>query len=94
MPSARSSSSGSGAVSLVVAIVGLRLTNDVISAANEVLSQKRQAVAYVGSGAGILATASFVMAIVVLTVHHVVPHRLEPAPPPRARAAARTRAKT
>lgn len=81
-----------GTVAFIVAAVGLRLTNDVIGAANDVLSQKRQVVAYLGSGAGILATASFVMAIVVLTVHHVVPHRLDPAPPPRVRAASRTRA--
>lgn len=66
-----------GAVMLVVAIVGLRLTNDVIGASIDGLSHKRLIVAYIGSSAGIAAAACLVMSLILVSVHHVVPRRLD-----------------
>jgi membrane-associated phospholipid phosphatase len=64
-----------GAVALVAAIVGLRLTYQVIGTDPDTLSTRREFAAYGGSAAGILATASLVLAAILLTVHRVVPSR-------------------
>jgi membrane-associated phospholipid phosphatase len=75
-----------GAVALVVAVVGMKMTYDAIGTDTELLSTKRQAAAYVGSAAGILATSCLVIAAILLTVHRIVPKRV-PVTPRSARAA-------
>jgi membrane-associated phospholipid phosphatase len=69
-----------GLVALGVALAGMEATYDVIgaavnSASDGPISTKRQAAAYAGSAAGILATSCLVIAIILLTVHRIVPKR-------------------
>jgi membrane-associated phospholipid phosphatase len=62
-----------GAALLVVAVVGLKLTDQVLSTPAEELGRRRLFTAYAGSAAGIAGTGSLVMAVVLATVHRVVP---------------------
>jgi membrane-associated phospholipid phosphatase len=71
-----------GLICLGGAIVGLNITDDTanqLMAANLSLEHDigghRMLAAYLGSTAGILATASLVMALILLTIHRVVPRR-------------------
>ncbi len=71
-----------GLIGLGVAIVGLNVTDDTarqLVASHQSLehdvSGHRMLAAYLGSVAGILATASLMMALILLTVHRVVPRR-------------------
>lgn len=66
-----------GAVLFVIAAVSLRLTDQVARVPTEELSTRRLAAAYGGSAAGIAAAASLMMALVLATVHRVVPRRDE-----------------
>lgn len=58
---------------LVVAVVALAMTDGVRHAPVETLSRARLFVAYSGSAAGVAGVASVVMALVLATVHRVVP---------------------
>lgn len=78
-----------GTVALVVAVVGMKMTYEAIGTDTDLLSTKRQAAAYVGSAAGILATSCLVIAVILLTVHRIVPKRV-PVTPRSARSAAKT----
>ncbi|MGW0434999.1 phosphatase PAP2 family protein [Micromonospora sp. NPDC003197] len=62
-----------GVVLLAVAAVALDLTGDVLSVPPEQLSRRRLFVAYAGSAAGIAGVAGLLMALVLTTVHRVVP---------------------
>ncbi|GAB3154594.1 hypothetical protein GCM10027290_49370 [Micromonospora sonneratiae] len=65
---------GLGGLALVtVAALAVYLTNDVLLIPPESLSRRRLFVAYAGSAAGIAGVASLVMALVLTTVHRVVP---------------------
>lgn len=58
---------------LAVAAVSLALTDQVLPIPPDQLSRRRLLAAYVGSAAGIAGTASLIVALVVATVHRVVP---------------------
>ena len=58
---------------LVVAVVALATTDEMRHAPVDTLSRARLFVAYSGSAAGIAGVASAVMALVLATVHRVVP---------------------
>jgi membrane-associated phospholipid phosphatase len=64
-----------GAALLAVSAVALRLTDQVLSTPPDQLSRNRLLAAYGGSAAGIAGTASLVMALVLVTMHRVVPRR-------------------
>jgi hypothetical protein len=64
-----------GVALLAVAAVSLALTDQVVSVPPDELGRRRLLAAYAGSAAGIAGTASLVMALVVATVHRVVPAR-------------------
>lgn len=64
-----------GVIALTVAIIGLRESYQVIGYDPGSLSTKRQAIAYLGGAAGILASACLTMALILLTVHRIVPKR-------------------
>lgn len=64
-----------GVVLLGLAAIGLHLTDQVASGAIDQLSDRRLATAYAGSAAGIVGAASLMMALVLLTVHRIVPRR-------------------
>jgi membrane-associated phospholipid phosphatase len=64
-----------GLALLAVAAVTLRLTNEVFTIAPEELSGRRLFTAYGGSAAGIVGVAALMMAVVLSTVHWVVPRR-------------------
>jgi membrane-associated phospholipid phosphatase len=64
-----------GAVLLAVAAVAVNLTDQVLTIPPDELSRRRLLTAYGGSAAGIAGTASLVMALVLLTMHRVVPGR-------------------
>jgi membrane-associated phospholipid phosphatase len=64
-----------GAVALVVAVLGLWQTNDVVNVPIDQLGDRAKAIAYTGSAAGILAASALMMAVIVMTVHRVVPRR-------------------
>jgi membrane-associated phospholipid phosphatase len=64
-----------GTALLVVAGVAMVVTDQVRGTPPETLSQMRLLVAYAGGAAGIAAVASVVVALVLATVHRVVPHR-------------------
>jgi membrane-associated phospholipid phosphatase len=64
-----------GAVLLAVAAVALGLTDQVVHVPVRDLSRTRLLTAYAGGAAGIAGTAAVVMALVLLTVHRVVPRR-------------------
>jgi membrane-associated phospholipid phosphatase len=59
----------------ILAAIGLRLTDQVVDVDPSALTNQRLAAAYAGAAAGIGATAAFMMALVLLTVHRVVPRR-------------------
>lgn len=62
-----------GVFLVAAAAVALTLTGDVLSVPPEQLSRRRLLVAYAGSAAGIAGVASLLMALVLTTVHRVVP---------------------
>lgn len=64
-----------GAALLAVCAVALKLTDQVLSTPPDQLSRNRLLAAYGGSAAGIAGTASLVMALVLVTMHRVVPRR-------------------
>lgn len=64
-----------GLAMLAVAAVGLMLTDRVLDVPVDQLGRRRLLAAYGGSAAGIAGTASLVMAVVLTTVHRVVPSR-------------------
>jgi uncharacterized BrkB/YihY/UPF0761 family membrane protein len=71
-----------GLIGLGIAVIGLNVTDDTalqLIASHQSLehdvSGHRMLAAYLGSVAGILATASLMMALILLTVHRVVPRR-------------------
>lgn len=70
-----------GTMLLGVAVIALDLTNDVLSIPPAELSRRRLLAAYAGSVGGIAGAAATMMALVLATVHHVVPHRGEPSRP-------------
>jgi membrane-associated phospholipid phosphatase len=57
----------------VVAALALRWTNQVLTIPTDDLSRRRLLAAYGGGAAGIAGTAALVMALVLATVHRVVP---------------------
>jgi membrane-associated phospholipid phosphatase len=57
----------------VVAALALRWTNQVITIPTDELSRRRLLAAYGGGAAGIAGTSALVMALVLATVHRVVP---------------------
>jgi membrane-associated phospholipid phosphatase len=63
-----------GIVTLAIAVVGLRYA-DMLHVPSNGLTEHEKAVAYGGSAAGIIAAACLTMAIILLTVHRVVPRR-------------------
>jgi membrane-associated phospholipid phosphatase len=67
-----------GVVLLAVWLVALRLTDQVLHVATDAMSRRRLFAAYAGGAAGIAGTASLVMALVLATVHRVVPRRGAP----------------
>lgn len=64
-----------GLALLGVAALAVGWTNDVLPSRVEQFSSHRPAVTYAGSAAGIAGVASLMMALVLLTVHRVVPRR-------------------
>lgn len=66
---------------LLGAALGLALTQQVVDVPPEALSQRRFFVAYVGGAAGIAGVAAMTMALVLATVHWVVPRRVHDRPP-------------
>lgn len=64
-----------GVVLLAVAAVALRLTDHVLSTPPQELGPRRLLTAYGGSAAGIAGATGLVMALVMATVHQVVPRR-------------------
>jgi membrane-associated phospholipid phosphatase len=64
-----------GLAALVVAGLGMFATSEVRQVPPELLSQVRLFVAYAGGAAGITGVAALVMALVLVTVHRVVPTR-------------------
>jgi len=58
----------------VVAALALRWTDQVLTVPTDELSRRRLLAAYGGGAAGIAGTAALVMALVLATVHRVVPH--------------------
>lgn len=73
-----------GVALLVVAALALRLTDHVVSVPTADLSRRRLFIAYAGSAAGIGGTVAVTMALVVATVHRLVPNtRRRPDPAPR-----------
>ena len=61
---------------LACAALGLSLTQEVLAMPPELLSRRRLFVAYAGGAAGIAGVAAITMAVVLSTVHWVVPQRL------------------
>jgi hypothetical protein len=68
-----------GAALLGVAAVALGLTEQVLHLPIRQLSRSRLLTAYAGGAAAIAGTAAVVMALVLATVHRVVPRRPLPA---------------
>jgi membrane-associated phospholipid phosphatase len=64
-----------GLVGLAAALVAMVLTDRVLATPVELLSRGRLLTAYAGGAAGIAGAASLVMAIVLATVHLIVPDR-------------------
>jgi PAP2 superfamily protein len=64
-----------GVALLAIAVISLALTGQVLSIPPDELSRRRLFAAYAGSAAGIAGTACLVMALVVATVHRVVPRK-------------------
>ncbi|WP_213450453.1 phosphatase PAP2 family protein [Rhizomonospora bruguierae] len=64
-----------GAALLFTAAVALRLTDRVLATPPDGLGRRALLTAYAGSAAGIAGTAAVVMAVVLATVHRVVPYR-------------------
>ncbi len=71
-----------GLITLGAAIIGLNVTDDTANRAMAAhlslehdVSAHRMLAAYLGSSAGILAAASMMVALILLTVHRVVPRR-------------------
>lgn len=60
---------------LIVAVAGLAATLQVLSTPPEGLGRSRLLAAYAGGAAGIAASAAVMMALVLATVHRVVPER-------------------
>jgi hypothetical protein len=60
---------------VVVAVIGLKLTDQVLDVPVDQLGRRRLLAAYGGSAAGIAGTMSLVMAVILSTVHRVVPGR-------------------
>jgi hypothetical protein len=70
-----------GVLLLVVAAIALRMTDQVLTIPPDELGRRRLFIAYGGSAAGIAGTASLMMALVLTTVHRVVPrHEERPEP--------------
>jgi membrane-associated phospholipid phosphatase len=67
---------------LAVGAVAAGLTDQVRLTPPEDLSRRRLLAAYAGAAAGIAGTASVLVALILATVHRVVPRRGEPAPAP------------
>jgi uncharacterized membrane protein YbhN (UPF0104 family) len=65
-------------VLLGLAAIGLHFTDQVAAYDPASLTNRRLAAAYSGAAAGIGGVAAFMMALVLLTVHRVVPRRPEP----------------
>jgi membrane-associated phospholipid phosphatase len=74
-----------GLALFAVALVALRLTDAVLGVPVDELSRRRLLAAYAGSAAGVVAAAVWMMALVLATLHRVVPERLltEPSRPVR-----------
>jgi membrane-associated phospholipid phosphatase len=70
-----------GLVLLAFAAAGLELTNQVLLLPTRELSRHRLLAAYAGSAAGIAGTTSLLMALILATVHRVVPRRGGPPAP-------------
>jgi membrane-associated phospholipid phosphatase len=64
-----------GVVLLAVAAVAMAVTDRALAGPAELLSRGRLLTAYAGGAIGIAGTASLVMALVLATVHRVVPSR-------------------
>lgn len=64
-----------GVALLAAAGIGLAVTSQVLAIPPDALSRRRLGVAFAGSAFGIAGTACLVMALVVATVHRVVPRR-------------------
>lgn len=64
-----------GLALLAVAVLAMLLTDRSLAAQGELLSRGRLLTAYAGGAAGIAGIASLVMALVLATVHAVVPER-------------------
>lgn len=60
-----------------VAVIALRLTDDVRAVPTDDLSRRRLFAAYAGSAAGITGAVSLLMALVLATAHRVVPGRVQ-----------------
>jgi membrane-associated phospholipid phosphatase len=65
-----------GVTLLAVAAVAMRLTDQVVLIPPAQLSTRRLFVAYAGSAAGIAGTAGMMVALLMATVHRVVPRRI------------------
>jgi hypothetical protein len=65
-----------GVTLLAVAAVAMRLTDQVVLIPPTQLSTRRLFVAYAGSAAGIAGTAGLMVALLMATVHRVVPRRI------------------
>lgn len=62
-----------GMVALLLAAVAMAITDRALSPPEELLGRGRILTAYAGGAAGIAGMASLVMALVLVTVHRVVP---------------------
>ncbi|HEY1487921.1 MAG TPA: hypothetical protein VGF84_17575, partial [Micromonosporaceae bacterium] len=70
-----------GAVALALAGLALWRTNTVVDLPVDSLSQRAREIAYGGSAAGIVAASALMMAIILATVHRIVPRRPAPRTP-------------
>jgi membrane-associated phospholipid phosphatase len=70
-----------GGLALVAAVLGLWHTDGVVNLPVDQLSERARAVAYAGSAAGIVAASALMMAVILATVHRVVPRRPVPRQP-------------
>jgi membrane-associated phospholipid phosphatase len=64
-----------GVLTLAVAIFGLWHTNGVVGLSVDSLSRRTRAIAYGGGAAGIVAASTLMMALILSTVHRIVPRR-------------------